>query len=161
MPAPANLDPASLPDDPAVLRAMLHELLTQIKEKDRKIENLTFWVKELRQRTFGRKTESLTEENQRILQFLVEGVAARKPEPKPEPPPPTPEKKGHGRTRIPAELLRDVIVHDVPKKEQRCACCRKALVKIGEVVTEQVEYVPASLHAKKHVRIKYGCPDSE
>lgn len=161
MPTPANLDPASLPDDPAVLRALLQELLVQLKEKDKKIENLTFWVKELRERTFGRKTESLTQENQRLLQFLVEGVAARKPEPQPAPPPPAPDKKGHGRTRIPPELLRDVHVYDVPKSERRCGCCRKQLVKIGEVVSEQVEYVPASLHAKRHVRIKYGCPDSD
>ena len=97
--------------------AMLQELLAQLKEKDKKIENLTFWLKELRQRQFGRKSESLTEENQRLLQFLVQGVAAMKPEPKPEPPPPAPEKKGHGRTRIPKELLRDIIVHDVPSAD--------------------------------------------
>jgi transposase len=163
MSIPGNLDPASLPDDPAVLRAMLLEALGQLKEKDQRIETLTFWVKEFRQRQFGRKSETLTDDNQKLLNFIVEGMAARKPEPKPEPPPPppAPEKKGHGRARIPKNLLRDIVVHDVPKKDQRCACCRKSLVVIGEVATEQVEFVPASVHVKRHVRLKYGCPDPE
>jgi transposase len=159
---PAPFDPASLPDDPKLLREMLLLLMGQLKEKDERIEKLTFWVKEFRQRQFGRKSESITEENQQLMNFLIEGVAARKPEPRPEaPPPPAPEKKGHGRARIPKELLRDVVVHDVPKKDQRCTCCRKKLVLIGEVATEQVEYEPASVHVKKDVRLKYGCPDEE
>ena len=29
------------------------------------------------------------------------------------------------------------------------------------MVTEQVEYGPASVHVKKRIRMKYDCPDSE
>lgn len=154
------LDPANLPDDPKVLRELLVQLLGEIQSRDEKIEKLTYWINELRQRQFGRRSESTVQENQRLLDFIIEGVAARKPEPKPEPPP-GPEKKGHGRARLPKSLLRNEIVHDLPKGERRCGCCGKGLVVIGRVATEQVEYVPASLHVKRDVRLKYGCPDEE
>jgi len=81
---PPPFDPAKLPDDPKVLRELLLEVLAKLEEQDRKLEAQAVWIAELRTRLFGRKSESLTEENQRLLSFLVEGVAARKPEPQPE-----------------------------------------------------------------------------
>jgi transposase len=156
-------DPAKLPDDPKVLREALVQALELLKEKNQRIETMGAWIQELRVRLFGRKSETLSQENQRLLSFLVEGVAARKPEPLPEPPPPppAPERKGHGRAKIPDNLLRDIIVYDVPKKERRCQGCRKELVPIGQVTTEQVEYEPSSVHVKKRIRMKYACPDCE
>jgi len=153
-------DPAKLPDDPRVLREMLLEVLAKLEEQDRKLEAQAVWIAELRTRLFGRKSESLAEENQRLLSFLIEGVAARKPEPQPEPPP-APEKKGHGRAKFPANLALDIVLHDVPEKDRRCACCGKKLVEIGRVTSEQADYAPAAVHVKKHVRIKYGCPDTD
>jgi transposase len=162
MSAPPPFDPSKLPNDPKVLREMLIAAMELLKDKDQRIEAMSAWNQELRVRLFGRKSETLSQENQRLLDFIIEGVAARKPEPRPEPPPPpTPERKGHGRARIPENLLRDEILYDVPKKDRRCACCRKELVPIGQVVTEQVEYEPASVHVKKRIRMKYACPDSE
>src|SRR5437762_2318558 len=100
-------DPAKLPDDPKVLREMLLAAFELLKDKDQRIEAMSAWNQELRVRLFGRKSESLSQENQRLLDFIVEGVAVRKTEPLPEPPPPpAPERKGHGRARIPENLLR-------------------------------------------------------
>jgi len=82
------------------------------------------------QRQFGRRSESQIDENQQLLSFLIEGVAALKPEPKAAPPPTDPGKKGHGRARLPKSLLRDLVTHDLPKKDQRCNCCGKRLVVI-------------------------------
>ena len=124
----------------------------QLKERDEKIQKLTYWLGELKQRQFGRRSESQTHENQQLLSFLIEGVAALKPEPKVAPPPPDPGKKGHGRARLPKSLLRDLVMHDLPKKDQRCDCCGKRLVVIGQTTSEQVEYRPASLHVKRDVR---------
>jgi transposase len=53
------------------------------------------------------------------------------------------------------------VLHDVREKERRCGCCGKKLVEIGRITSEQAEYVPASVHVKKHVRVKYGCPDTD
>jgi len=163
MPPLDSLDPSNLPTDPAVLRAALAEALRQLKTEKNRNQRLEWWVEELRTRLFGRKSEKPEGDNQRLLQFLVEGVAARKPEPTPEPPPPAPEpdKKGHGRAKIPKDLLRNEVVHDVPKKGQRCRDCRKVLIQIGEVTSERVEYVPACIHVERDVRLKYACPDPE
>lgn len=163
--APKLPDPKNLPKDPVVLQELILQLLGLLGEKDRRIETLTTWLADLRRHQFGRKTESLSDENQRLLGFLIEGVAARKPEPivQPPPTPPAPpqQKKGHGRAPIPKELPRDVVVHDVPEGKRRCECCRKKLVPIGQVSSERLEYVPASAHVIQDVRIKYGCPDEE
>lgn len=140
---------------------MLLEALSALKEEKRRNELLAQWNRELRVRLFGRKSEELSEENQRLLDFIIEGTAALKSQPRPEPPPPPPERKGHGRTRIPAGLPRDLIVHDVPPQDRRCRSCRKEMVLIGREETERVEYVPASIHVKKDVRLKYGCADAE
>src|SRR5262245_14657461 len=101
-----NLDPKSIPTDPKILTELLLAALEELQEKDRTIETQKAWIAELRTRLFGRKSESLSNENQRLLDLAIEGALARKPEPRPEPPPasPAPEPKGHGRARIPASL---------------------------------------------------------
>lgn len=60
------------------------------------------------------------------------------------------------RRPIPAHLPREVIEHDITEEEKRCICgCMKQ--RIGEAVTEQLEYVPARLSVIAHVRPKYAC----
>jgi len=72
------------------------------------------------------------------------------------------EVKGHTRKKhpvrkpIPADLPREVIVHDIPESEKSCECGSK-LVKIGEEISEQVKYIPAQLSVIQHVRPKYAC----
>ena len=72
------------------------------------------------------------------------------------------EVKGHTRKKhpvrkpIPADLPREVIVHDIPESEKSCGC-GSTLVKIGEEISEQVKYIPAQLSVIQHVRPKYAC----
>jgi transposase len=159
------IDPASLPEDPKLLRDLLLKLLAELQARDEKIEKLTLWNQELRQRQFGRKTEATTEENQQLLSFLIQGVAALKPEvappPAPAPSPKPPTRHEHGRARLPEALPRVDVVHDVPKEEQICGDCGKPLVVIGQAVSEQVEYQPACLHVKRDVRLKYACGEAK
>jgi transposase len=65
-------------------------------------------------------------------------------------------KKRQGRKSIPADLPREVIVHDLPLSEKICACGHE-LTKIGEEISEQVKYIPAKLSVVQHVRPKYAC----
>lgn len=161
MAATPPFDPAKLPDDPRVLRELLLQVLQQLRHETQRNEVLEAWNRELRVRLFGRKSESLSdEENQRLLEFGIDGALAIKPQPKVQPPP-KPQGRGHGRARLPAELPRDVVVLEVPARDRRCGCCGKALVEIDREETEKVDYQPASVHVKKFVRVKYGCPDSE
>ena len=60
------------------------------------------------------------------------------------------------RRTLPADLPREVIEHDIPEHEKRCACgCIKK--RIGEEITEQLELIPAVLKVIAHVRPKYAC----
>jgi len=58
------------------------------------------------------------------------------------------------RRPLPDHLPRERIVHVGPSA---CPCCGGALRKLGEDVTESLEYVPASWKVIQHVREKFSC----
>jgi transposase len=66
-------------------------------------------------------------------------------------------KKRNGHRNIPDNLPRVRIEYKL--EDSHCPCgCGNQLQKIGEVVTEQLEIVPAKIYIKQHVRFKYaGC----
>ena len=66
-------------------------------------------------------------------------------------------KKRSGHRNIPDDLTRIRIEHVL--KDLNCPCgCGNQLHKIGEVITEQLEIVPAKIYVKQHARFKYaGC----
>jgi transposase len=151
-----NPDPQTLPDDPAVLRRMLAEALTALKERDEKIEKLSHCLEQLRRHQFGRRSEQLSPD-QMLFPFTAQSFPAEHPRPTAEPKPNGNGKAGHGRKPLPPNLPRIPVVHDVPPAERRCRECDRELVRIGEEVAEQLEYKPASFHVLRHVRPKYAC----
>ncbi len=88
----------------------------------------------------------------------------------PPPPPPEPanepslpgKKKGHGRRSLPANLRRERVEIDVPEAEKLAV--GGTWVKIGEEISEKLDYTPSSLFVRQIVRPKYvvrfeGNPD--
>lgn len=67
----------------------------------------------------------------------------------------------HGRRRLPESLPRTRIEHDLPDDQKKCPCCGEARRRIGEEVSEQLEFIPASLRVLEHVRFKYACKACE
>jgi transposase len=65
-------------------------------------------------------------------------------------------KKHPIRKPLPADLPREVILHDIADAEKTCGC-GNLLVKIGEEITEQLKYIPAKLSVVQHIRPKYAC----
>ena len=65
------------------------------------------------------------------------------------------EKKKPVRKPLPEHLPRDVTEH-LPNGGI-CDCCGEPLHRIGQDVTEVLEYVPASFRVKHHVRPKMAC----
>ena len=49
------------------------------------------------------------------------------------------------------------IEHDLEPEDRCCPSCKDEMARIGETVTDQVEYVPASVVVHEHVRPKYAC----
>lgn len=70
-------------------------------------------------------------------------------------------KKRNGHRNIPENLPRVRIEHIL--ENLTCPCgCGNQLHKIGEVITEQLEMVPAKIYVKQHVRFKYaGCANQD
>jgi transposase len=62
-----------------------------------------------------------------------------------------------GRRPLPSQLPRDRVEIDVPDADKRCACGTPK-TRIGETVSEKLDYVPARLRVIETVRPKYACP---
>ena len=122
-------------------------------------------LEQLLRRIYGRSAEQL-DPNQMVLfadllkQLQSETAAAPAPE-APTPPPAPSASKGHGRRRLPADLPRRRMIHDLPEEEKPCPCCGKMRDVIGEETSEQIEFEPAKLKVIEHVRLKYACKACE
>lgn len=68
----------------------------------------------------------------------------------------TPRRRGK-RQRLPAELPRVDVIHEIPENERTCAC-GTAMVEIGAEVSEQLDIVPMQIRVLRHIRKRYGCP---
>src|SRR5690606_32382298 len=73
----------------------------------------------------------------------------------------SPRRQGHGRRPLPADLPRHRVEHAMPAEALICPCCDHPRVRIGEEVSEQLDYTPASLFVIQHVRPKYACRKCE
>jgi transposase len=58
------------------------------------------------------------------------------------------------RRALPEHLPRERLVHAAPAQ---CPCCGGALRKLGEDITETLEYVPSRFKVIQHVREKFAC----
>jgi transposase len=143
-------DPNKFPEDVEQCHAMLAEMAQELKQLHRIVAHL------LRAR-YGPKAEKV-DENQLIL-FAAEilgkhsevtTVPAEAPEPKRKVTP-------HGRQRLPEHLPRTRVVYDLSEDERQCPQCQAALKRIGQDVSERLEYVPASFHVLEEVCPKYAC----
>jgi transposase len=142
-----------LPQDVATLQQMVLQLLADVDDLNKQLA----WFKRY---VFGRKSEKL-DPSQLIL---FEGVCAEAQEP-PQQTSVAVSSSGlkkrnanhKGRRPLPADLPRERIEHHPPEQELICLCCGHHKEIIGQEVTEQLDYVPASFIVRQHVRYKYAC----
>jgi transposase len=156
------LDPAALDDLPATARALLTTLQEQVRTLQRENAALRQQLDVLCQRMFGKRSERV---DPRQLQLALAQLA-NEPGPITEPiemdSGETPV-RGHtrqrptGRRPLPAHLPRRRVEIDLPDTEQPCACGHLK-TRIGESVSEKLEYQPASFIVIETVRAKYACP---
>ena len=152
------IDPHQLPEDPGALRQMVMSLLEEVETKDRRLQQLQHWLEQLLRARYGPRRERVNE-NQLFL-FAVALVSAGREAPAaPERAPGgTAKGKGHGRQRLPKSLERRRVVHDLAEGQRQCPQCQGDLKRIGEEVSERLEYVPASLVVIQEACQKYACP---
>jgi transposase len=141
-----------LPDDPGTLKAML------IAERMQN-ERLRQIIKELQRHRFGRRAETLPEDQMLLGLEDVEQVAASA-EIAAEAGHPTERASRSAKRRInrgslPAHLPRIEMVVDI--EDRTCPCCGEPLHRIGQDTGERLDIVPAQLRVLVVRRPKYGC----
>jgi transposase len=146
----------TLPDDAGTLKAMLIAERTQ-NERLRQI------IKELQRHRFGRRAETLPEDQMLLGLEDVEQVAASS-EAEIDAANPAERTKRSAKRRmnrgsLPAHLPRIEMVIDID--DQSCPCCGNALHRIGEDTGERLDIVPAQFRVLVVRRPKYACRSCE
>lgn len=167
---------ADLPTDPEALRAFAlacqSELATATAELEAaklavqlrtlEIEKLKFQIAKLRRMQFGRSSERLTRQIEQLelrLEELEAGEAQEIARAAAEDRPlPIREGDRPRRKPLPDHLPRQQIVHE-PKHDGACTCpaCGGEMARLGEDVTEVLDYIPGRFRVIRHVRPKYAC----
>ncbi|EIM26824.1 IS66 family transposase [Microvirga lotononidis] len=146
----------TLPDDPDLLKAML------LAERAR-AERLEQIIKAMQRHRFGRKAESLPEDQ--LLLGLEEAEQAEAAEGAQHEQADPAERKHRAAQRrrnrgsLPAHLPRIETIIDI--EDPACPCCRNLLHRIGEDVSERLDIVPAQLRVLVVRRPKYACRHCE
>jgi transposase len=150
-------DEQSLPNDIEQLKAML---LAERKQSAEQAARLVFLEEQFRlaqQQRFGSSSEGhpaqgdLFNEAEAELD-AIEDIKESTP---------IQAKKKPVRQKLPKDLEREVIIHDLREDEKTCDCCGKPLHKMGESRSEKLDFIPAKVKVIEHVRLKYSCRTCE
>lgn len=146
----------ALPDDPATLKAML---LAERCESER----LRQIIKELQRHRFGRRAETLPEDQMLLgledVEQTLASDAAIAEQSGPAEGAARSEKRRRHRGSLPAHLPRIEIIVDIDDKI--CPCCQGELHRIGEDASERLDMVPAQFRVLVTRRPKYACRTCE
>jgi transposase len=173
MKAQPNLD--QLNDEQ--VRALAAQLLVAVEQKEDLIqrkeqanhhlqvtnEKLTYEIAILRRHRYARRSEVLNQHQHSLLDELIdadigaiEEELARAGQQVHEQP--KEKKQQPKRTPLPAELPRTVIEHEPDSTTCSCGC---QLKRIGEDISEKLDYTPGTFSVERHVRGKWVCDQCE
>jgi transposase len=132
----------------------------EIAWRDARIEKLSFEMAVLKRIEYGRMSEKFSGEQRQLfdearnedLASLEEALDDLKP------PVVNPEKKQPKRAALPEHLPRTDIHHEPEITICRCGC---ALKRIGEDVSEKLDYIPGVVRVERHIRGKWVCKACE
>ena len=161
-----RLAPIELPDDLATLRALALRQQAELGEKasliDAQADELRIlreYIRLLKHHRFGRTSEQSSDAQVRLFnEAEAEAGGAVGEAEEPEIVIAAHTRRARGRKPLPAWIPRVEIVHDLPAAEKQCEADGTQLERIGEEISEQLEFIPAKLRVLRHVRPKYACP---
>lgn len=151
------------------LRIFAAGLLVEIEQKDRTIlhqktlnDKLTHELAILKRHRYGRRNESLSEHQAGLLDELIDADIGAIEQELARAGAQLPEFRKHKqrpkRTPLPPELARTVIKHEPDNTTCSCGC---RMTRIGEDVSEKLEYIPGTFTVERHVRGKWVCRQCE
>lgn len=162
---------ATLRDSVGQLTTQLATVSKQLTRTQRDYEHLLARFRARMAKIFGSSAERLHPDQLAIAFEEIEAIAG---ELAPDPPKPeaseapdaedaahAPKKRRstgrRGAKTLPNDLERMRLLEDLPEEDKVCRDCSTPMKFIGEDVREELDYVPASLVIKEHVRPKYAC----
>jgi transposase len=156
---------ADLPNDVDALKSIVRERSTALEVAEAlllsqklELEKLRFQIACLKRLKFGRSSEQL-DSHLTQMQLTLEDLEASLAQ-MPDSVRPAAKEPAHKPVRraLPEHLLREEIVHESP-----CACpaCGGVLRRLGEDVSEMLEYLPGRYQVIRHVRPKFSCADCQ
>ncbi|WP_307519840.1 IS66 family transposase [Pseudomonas sp. W2I6] len=162
----------SLPDldqmTPEQLRALAAQLMSKIDTQDRKIhrdetiiEQLTHEIAILKRHKFAKRSEQISPAQGSLLDDLLntdlEAIEAELRALRPAPAQTEPRQQPK-RAPLPPQFPRTVIHYEPDNTQCTCGC---QLQRIGEDVSEKLDYTPGVFTVEQHVRGKWACRQCE
>ena len=153
----------TLPDlnglDQEALKALLLVTHERLLSRESEIEHLKLLIAKLQRMQFGRRSEKVARQIEQ-LELRLEDLEAKRAAVSTEPgettaPPNVSDTSKPARRPLPDHLPRQVQKHE--PAETVCPDCGGALGRLGEDVSEMLEYVPARFLVIRHVRPKLSC----
>jgi transposase len=159
---------ASLPDDPAELRAMLLRVIDERdatrRETDARIAAIEAErddaIRTLRlhlAKRFGPRIEAL--DPAQLGLFADEVKAAERLAAAETITVPAHARRKGGPKPLPADLPRETVVHGLSAEERKCPCCSRERLECDRSRHEVVEIEPAKVKVVVHETVHYLCPE--
>lgn len=136
-----------------------HRDAQQLLWRDARIDQLTFEIAQLKRQRFGASSERFSVEQKQLFDEAIEAdIAAAEAQleqlrsslpAKAESPKARPK-----RTALPAHLPRVERRHEPENTTCACGC---AMTRIGEDISEKLDYAPGVFTVERHIRGKWAC----
>jgi transposase len=144
-----------LPEDPAELREVAEGLVSLVKAQALRIAKLEHQLAGLRRHRFGSTAESLDQLQLKLEEEEIEEIAAAEADKAVSRSDPTAAPKGVPRRKpLPADLPRR---ETVLSPGDACGHCGGRLKRLGEDVTEELDYLPGRFVVNRIVRPRLAC----
>jgi transposase len=146
----------NLPTDSKALQEMVLSLQSQVKNLTAEKQHLIEQFRLAQQQRFGASSEAHPAQGDL---FNEAEVALDVVEEEEETSTTTVVKKKPVRKKLPSDLPRETVIHDIDDKN--CTCCGNELHQMGDERSEKLEFIPAQVKVIEHVRLKYSCRSCE
>jgi transposase len=130
-----------LPQDVSALQQLVRQLLEEVQHLRQENEQLRHRLDQALRQQFGRRSERM---RMRCPRAEPKGDSSAAP-------------PGHGRQTLPEHLPRERVIYDLSDAEKLCSCCGQQRTCIGEQISEQLDYHPASYFVVQHIKKTYAC----
>jgi transposase len=168
--------PAQLPDDIEFLKALVAEqaalnaqILAEKAAADQHIVRLDAKVLSLQEqlnlalaRRYAASSEKLSPDQIRLfneaeVDATLEGDDTAETDSGETVAVPAHSRKKGGRKALPQSWPRIEVIHEIPEDQRHCPHDGQVLTEINQVVSEQVDIIPAQIRVIRHIRKQYAC----